>query len=531
MPGSPRSIPESVQVNGIKEAIRKKILARQAEYERVNQVRTLQERLERFVMEQIVIPMPGVRNWKANGGRQPLGSKLLEEAPANTDPSGIDNPEAAEIRELAADADVSPEVLGGIISVMSKWLFDGTDALLEQIETEERAQAAGKIDKKSLDSKLVDRAFRFPAQKFIAGDQLRDVFNNRFVQELINEMGIEITIAHEIEATFDTEEAEENRDSFEECIEFLGDLEEKDPENPKMKFMSMKLSALGLYDEDPEKNPDVLNRPRKSKVKEYMLGLLAKAKEKNVFIRIDMEYFIHKDVTFEIFTEILDEHPEYADHLGMVFQAFLKDSPQDAIEIIAWARRFYERTGKRVSLRLVKGANIKPDKRQAEAGLHTQIADRTWHGKQRTARLDSGPDHWEPGITPVAKDSETTQRQFIEINKLFEQNNDCLDLAYGTHNPDTQAHVIQTWLNTGQPPSMRQLQSLFGMYNSRRWALNSLGVKQRAYIPYGLLDKILAYMTRRFKELQDADGGNDMPVMNYVTESHEGEQGRLQKIA
>ncbi|MBI2453139.1 hypothetical protein HYV56_00375 [Candidatus Peregrinibacteria bacterium] len=84
-------------------------------------------------------------------------------------------------------------------------------------------------------------------------------------------------------------------------------------------------------------------------------------------------------------------------------------------------------------------------------------------------------------------------------------------------NRDTMAHIIQTWLTNGQDLLVRQLQALFGMYNSTCFALQGV-VSQRRYVPYGLLGKILAYMGRRFVELKDSENGEAMPVMRYEDE-------------
>ncbi|MBI2453140.1 hypothetical protein HYV56_00380 [Candidatus Peregrinibacteria bacterium] len=77
-------------------------------------------------------------------------------------------------------------------------------------------------------------------------------------------------------------------------------------------------------------------------------------------------------------------------------------------------------------------------------GLHRRLAtaESTWHGKTRRALEAIGEDAWniadtetlkdgtdEPKNHPVAKDKETTQRQFLEIMKLLEKNTECIDFA------------------------------------------------------------------------------------------------------
>lgn len=483
-PGMPHSTIEEQQTNHIKELIRKKILRKVRAYERAHLGRTMKEKLLQKMMAALT----------------------------SMDENRTTDAETEALRTEITAAGIDEKTLGGLIGICATFFREGTDRLLAKLKEEEELKETGQIDETTLDRSRVARwLFGFPAKNFIAGDTLQDVFENKFVQEILA-ADIGITVAHEIEATFDHAQADKNCESFKECARTLGKETER-PGKKQKKCMSMKLSALGFYDQNPDAT-DTLPEPRTAEVKAYLKEILAEAMEHNVFVRIDMEYFIHKDATFKIFTELLEETPAYADHLGMVFQCYLKDSPQDAEEMIAWAKRFHAKHRKKVSLRVVKGANMEADERHAKKGLHAQIQDKTWHRKRRRALDLEGKEKWEPGKTPLANNRTATQKQFIEIMKAFEQNTDCLQVAYGTHNVDSIAHIIQTWMNNGQVPSERQIQTLLGMYNPLRFALTEF-VQQTGYVPFGILGKILAYMARRFKELKKAEGGKKMPVMHH----------------
>jgi hypothetical protein len=115
------------------------------------------------------------------------------------------------------------------------------------------------------------------------------------------------------------------------------------------------------------------------------------------------------------------------------------------------------------------------------------------------------------------KDVETAQVQYLEIMKLFEQNTDCLNVRYGTMNPDTMAHIIQTWLNNGENITERQIQMLFGMYNSLQKVVRKL-TSMRVYVPYGILGMILDYMGRRFVEYQKVQAAGGMPRSTWKYE-------------
>lgn len=483
-PGMPHSTIEEQQTNQIKELIRQKILRKVRAYERAHLGRTMKEKLLQKAMTALT-SMEGVTRPDAE----------MEALRTEITAAGIDN-----------------KTLGGLIGICTTFLTEGTDRLLAKLKEEEELKETGQIDETTLDCSRVARwLFGFPAKNFIAGDTLEEVFENKFVQEILA-ANIGITVAHEIEATFDHAQADKNCESFKECASTLGQ-EVEQPGKKQKKCMSMKLSALGFYEQNPD-TVDTVPEPRTAEMKGYLKRILAEAMANNVFVRIDMEYFIYKDATFKIFTELLEENSAYADHLGIVFQCYLKDSPQDAEEMIAWAKTFHAEHGKKVSLRVVKGANMEADEKHAKKGLHAQIQDKTWHKKHRRALDLDGKTKWEPDKTPLANSRTATQKQFIEIMKAFEQNTDCLQVAYGTHNVDSIAHIIQTWMNNGQVPSARQIQTLLGMYNPLRFALTEF-VQQKGYVPFGILGKILAYMARRFKELKKAEGGKKMPVMHH----------------
>ncbi len=412
------------------------------------------------------------------------------------------------IESEAARYGVACETLHTAMAVAWQELTQGTDSIFRRIHEETMHPVEGRTA--ILDLPIVGKMIRNLSASLIGGDDLTAVFTNPHIQECLDE-NASLTVAHEVESTYDEETAEINKRSFIECAEILGD-----SGNANTKFMSMKLSALGLYSQDPKEwdktNPP---QPNKQRVKARMREILDMALEKGIYVNIDMEYFIHKDVTFEIFKELMEEdEAKYADNLGMVFQAYLKDSPQDAEEMVKWAQDFKKRTQKRVNLRLVKGANLRAEAEHTELGVHEHFT--TWHGQARSACDLLGDDQWKPNEnTPLVKDVETAQVQYIEIMKLFEENTDCLNVRYGTMNPDTMAHILQTWLNKGENITERQIQMLFGMYNSLQKVLRKL-TSMRVYVPYGILGMILDYMGRRFVEYERVQRAGGMPESRWT---------------
>jgi hypothetical protein len=75
-------------------------------------------------------------------------------------------------------------------------------------------------------------------------------------------------------------------------------------------------------------------------IHDRLAAILRKVKEMNGFMRIDMEQYKFKDITLEVYRRLRDSD-EFRDypHLGIVLQAYLKDTDQDLADLLAWATR------------------------------------------------------------------------------------------------------------------------------------------------------------------------------------------------
>ena len=86
------------------------------------------------------------------------------------------------------------------------------------------------------------------------------------------------------------------------------------------------------------------------------------------FVNLDMEEYRDLQLTVNVFQSVLDE-PEFETlEAGMVLQAYLPDSFEVQQTLTEWAIQRHARTGGRIKLRLVKGANLAMEK--VEASLH-----------------------------------------------------------------------------------------------------------------------------------------------------------------
>src|ERR671910_16482 len=86
--------------------------------------------------------------------------------------------------------------------------------------------------------------------------------------------------------------------------------------------------------------------------KERLRPLLRLARDHGAFVNVDMEHYDAKDLTLQLFRDLLSED-EFADMpAGIVVQAYLRDSRDDLADLVAWSAR----RGRAGGLRAVPGA-------------------------------------------------------------------------------------------------------------------------------------------------------------------------------
>ena len=96
--------------------------------------------------------------------------------------------------------------------------------------------------------------------------------------------------------------------------------------------------------------------------------LYRQAELSGVFVNLDMEEFRDLRITVDAFKLVLSE-PEFVSlAAGIVLQAYLPESHSVLAELVAWSKARHKRSGAKIKIRLVKGANLAMEK--AEAELH-----------------------------------------------------------------------------------------------------------------------------------------------------------------
>lgn len=205
-------------------------------------------------------------------------------------------------------------------------------------------------------------------------------------------------------------------------------------------------------------------------LKERFRPILRSAIEKNVFINVDMEHFEVKDMTIEVFKQILmeDEFKNYR-HFGIVVQAYLRDSLEDVKSLI----QFSKERGTPFTVRLVKGAY--------------------WDAETIHAQQDGWP-------YPVYTNKQESDANYEVCAQEILCHHDLVRLAIGSHNVRSIAACLAMAKKLNVPENAIEIQMLYGMADMFKDALVSLGYRVREYSPVGELIPGMAYLVRRLLE-------------------------------
>src|SRR5688572_28149727 len=203
--------------------------------------------------------------------------------------------------------------------------------------------------------------------------------------------------------------------------------------------------------------------------KERLRPLLRMAAAGNAFVYFDMEHFEVKDLTLELFRDLLDE-PELAGlDAGVVVQAYLRDSHDDLSDLIAWSTD----RPRPITVRLVKGAY--------------------WD----TETVHSEAEGWP---VPVFSEKVQTDASYERCTRLLHDNHGHVRAAFGTHNLRSLAYAVEFARSLGIPDNGYEIQLLYGMAEPLHAAVRKLGLRLRVYAPVGELVPGMAYLVRRLLE-------------------------------
>ncbi|HQR25279.1 MAG TPA: proline dehydrogenase family protein, partial [Steroidobacteraceae bacterium] len=100
-------------------------------------------------------------------------------------------------------------------------------------------------------------------------------------------------------------------------------------------------------------------------------------REVSKFVYLDMEEYRDKELTAETFMRTLDRAGLEHVRAGIALQAYIPDSYRTLLELQAWARRRAASGGGRITIRLVKGANMEAERCESSVRDWPQAPYRT----------------------------------------------------------------------------------------------------------------------------------------------------------
>ncbi|MEE2718703.1 MAG: proline dehydrogenase family protein, partial [Planctomycetota bacterium] len=204
-----------------------------------------------------------------------------------------------------------------------------------------------------------------------------------------------------------------------------------------------------------------------------MIGpVLEQAGRNGVFVNFDMEHYAFKDLTLSLFERCCEQYDFEA---GLAMQAYLRSGEADAQRIIDWSRR----TGRQVSVRLVKGAYWD------EEIIHADM-----HG-------------WPEPVWGRKSDTDACFERMVDcfIDATPRSPGDAgVKLALGSHNIRSLASGLVALEAADLPPNAMEIQMLRGMNDQMKGVCHDRNLRIREYVPVGEMIPGMAYLVRRLLE-------------------------------
>ncbi|MGH9188239.1 MAG: proline dehydrogenase family protein [Acidimicrobiales bacterium] len=323
---------------------------------------------------------------------------------------------------------------------------------------------------KNLSARVARRNIRRMAEQFIVGQSPAEAVAG--LHELWRR-GSAHTIDLLGEKTVVQSEADRYRDRVLELLTVLSDAAqswapddhlERDDLGPLRRVnVSIKPTALATHYE-PLTREEGLRQ-----AKERIRPILRLAEQRRAFVNFDMEHYDVKDLTLQLFRELLQEGEFAEAEAGIVIQAYLKDSRDDLADLIAWSAQ----RRRPITVRVVKGAY--------------------WDTESIHARAEGWP-------VPLFEDKEQTDANFERCVRLLHDHHGEIRAAFGSHNLRSIAYAITYARQAAIPDAGYEIQMLYGMAEPMHAAVKRLGLRLRVYAPVGELVPGMAYLVRRLLE-------------------------------
>ena len=209
-------------------------------------------------------------------------------------------------------------------------------------------------------------------------------------------------------------------------------------------------------------------------LKQKVRPIFQLAQKNKVLVNIDMERYAHKNITLQVFCDLLQE-PEFCNtpYFSIVVQTYLREALADLKTLLHVAQR----RGTPLGIRLVKGAY--------------------WDYESIYAQQQTWP-------SPVWLHKAETDLCFEQALALLV--GQPLHLAVASHNVRSLAVAMALVEQRGVPKNSIEFQMLYGMAQSLKPALLKEGWRVREYVTMGQAIPGMAYLVRRLLENTSNEG-------------------------
>ncbi|HEY0684199.1 MAG TPA: bifunctional proline dehydrogenase/L-glutamate gamma-semialdehyde dehydrogenase PutA [Steroidobacter sp.] len=268
------------------------------------------------------------------------------------------------------------------------------------------------------------------------------------------------------------------RKSYEQALDAIGSQRKGTPIDERSN-LSVKLSAL-------EPKYDLMHEGLvMSRLAPIVTDLARRAAAADVGFTIDAEEADRLDLSLNVFEALArDKTTQSWQGLGIVIQAYGKRAPL----VIEWGASLARATGRRICIRLVKGAY--------------------WDAEVKRAQ--------ERGLTsyPVFTRKVSTDVSYLACAERLFKHRDVIYPMFATHN----AHTIAAVLELRPPGAKFEFQRLHGMggllHDEVKKQIEGFP-RVRTYAPVGPHEDLLSYLVRRLLE----NGANSSFVNRFMNES------------
>lgn len=292
------------------------------------------------------------------------------------------------------------------------------------------------------------------ARFFLAGANLEEAFQK--IAQLESE-GYRTSVDLLGEATVSQAEADRYTRGYVELIEKWG------ATLPSAPHVSLKLSSLAFpFDPVDLKGAYAQVHPR---LKKIFRGTF----RHSGFVNVDMEQYHLRDLVLTLTERILKEEFPQETQVGVVIQAYLKDSEQVTRGLLKWVNS----RKVPITIRLVRGAY--------------------WDTEVILSRQLGWP-------CPVYTTKRECDVSFERLTDLLFEHHEWVRIGIATHNLRSIARAIVKAKELQVPQDHWEVQLLYGMGQTLQRAVLKSGIPVRIYAPIGELIPGMAYLVRRILE-------------------------------